>query len=125
VQRLADVNRHDCCDLVSPEPGVATRNVWGVPDVTGEQPRITLIGKPGCHLCDDARDVVKKIALETGTEWHEVSILDDPRLLAEYAEQIPVVLIDGAQHTYWRVDPDRLRKALTRRGGLFARRSRR
>ena len=41
------------------------------------QPRITLIGKPGCHLCDDAREVVARVAAETGTGWRELSILDD------------------------------------------------
>nr|WP_269329471.1 glutaredoxin family protein [Kineosporia babensis] len=95
-----------------------------VSDVTGDEPRITLIGKPGCHLCDDARLIVKKIADETGTEWKELSILEHPDLAETYWEQIPVVLVDGAQHTYWRVDEDRLRTALTRRRGLFSRRNR-
>ncbi|GAB6901143.1 hypothetical protein JCM9957A_42330 [Kineosporia succinea] len=96
----------------------------GVPDVTGDAPRITLIGKPGCHLCDDARVVVKKVSDETGTGWNELSILDDPELAEKYWEQIPVVLVDGAQHDFWRVDEDRLRSALTRRRGLFSRRAR-
>ena len=52
--------------------------------------RITLIGKPGCHLCDDARAVVERVAAETGTAWEELSILDDPELREQYAEQIPV-----------------------------------
>ncbi len=104
-------------------PPVA-RNVGRVPDVTGDAPRITLIGKPGCHLCDAARVVVKKVADETGTGWNELSILDRPDLAEEYWEQIPVVLIDGRQHTYWRVDEDRLRTALTRRRRFFSRRDR-
>ena len=45
-------------------------------------------------------------------EFVERSILDDPSLRDKYAEEIPVVLIDGAQHAYWRVDVDRLRVAL-------------
>jgi glutaredoxin len=76
--------------------------------------RITLLGKPGCHLCDDARLVVQRVADELGVEWHEESILDDAELMARYAEEIPVVLIDGVQHAFWRVDPARLRTALTR-----------
>jgi len=95
-----------------------------MPDVTGDAPRITLIGRPGCHLCDDARVVVKKVADETGAGWNEMSILDHPELAESYAEQIPVVLVDGAQHTFWRVDEHRLRTALTRRKGLFSRRHR-
>jgi hypothetical protein len=75
--------------------------------------RVTLIGKPGCHLCDDARAVVAAVTAELGEEYVELSILDDPDLQARYAEQIPVTLVDGRQHDFWRVSPDRLRAALT------------
>lgn len=78
----------------------------------GGEPRITLIGKPGCHLCDAAREVVRRVADETGAGWHELSILDDADLASRYAEQIPVVLVDGRQHDFFRVDPDRLTDAL-------------
>jgi hypothetical protein len=74
--------------------------------------RVLLLGKPGCHLCDDARAVVAKVTAELGVGWAERSILDHPDLEAQYAELIPVVLVDGVQHDYWRVDPDRLRSAL-------------
>ncbi len=72
-----------------------------------------MLGKPGCHLCDDARSVVSRVAEDLRVPWEERSILDDPRLLEEYGEQIPVVLIDGRQHTFWRVDEQRLRAALS------------
>ena len=75
--------------------------------------RVTLIGKPGCHLCDEARAVVAAVTAELGEEYVELSILDDPDLQARYAEQIPVTLVDGQQHDFWRVSPDRLRAALT------------
>jgi hypothetical protein len=75
--------------------------------------RVTLIGKPGCHLCDEARAVVAAVTTELGEEYVELSILDDPDLRARYAEQIPVTLVDGQQHDFWRVSPDRLRAALT------------
>jgi hypothetical protein len=81
--------------------------------------RVTLIGKPGCHLCDDAREVVARVAAETGTQWNELSILDDPGLAERYREQIPVVLVDGEQHDYWRVDAERLRGALSGRRRWF------
>ena len=73
---------------------------------------ITLIGKPGCHLCDDAREVIAAVAAELGVGWEERSIADDPALAEEYWEQIPVTLVDGRQHDYWRVDAARLRQAL-------------
>jgi glutaredoxin len=76
--------------------------------------RITLLGKPGCHLCDDARAVVARVAEDLSVPWEERSILEDAELMAEYAEEIPVVLIDGRQHTFWRVDEQRLRAALER-----------
>ena len=84
-----------------------------------ERSRITLIGKPGCHLCEDARVVVARVAAETGTHWRELSILDDPDLAERYREQIPVVLVDGEQHDYWRVDAERLRGALSGRRRWF------
>lgn len=78
------------------------------------QPRVTLIGKPGCHLCDDARAVVARVTAELGEEFIERNILAEPELYAAYGEQIPVTLVDGAQHDFWRVSEDRLRAALTR-----------
>ncbi|MBO1766034.1 glutaredoxin family protein [Allobranchiibius sp. GilTou38] len=80
--------------------------------MVNDEPRITLISKPGCHLCDEARTVIAAVAADTGVGWVEVSILDDPALREQYAEQIPVTLVDGAQHDYWRVDEKRLRAAL-------------
>jgi hypothetical protein len=74
---------------------------------------VVLLGKPGCHLCDDARAVVADVLGEyPAVTFEEKSILDDPVLLDRYVEEIPVVLIDDRVHTIWRVDPERLRKAL-------------
>jgi hypothetical protein len=83
-------------------------------------PRITLIGKPGCHLCDAARQVVQRVAEDTATGWQELSVLDDPVLAGQYAEQIPVVLIDGAEHDFLRIDEQRLRGALQGRRRWFS-----
>jgi hypothetical protein len=74
---------------------------------------VTLIRKPGCHLCDDAQAVVEKVCGEVGARWEARDISQDERLYEQYWEQIPVVLVDGRQHTFWRVDEQRLRKALT------------
>jgi hypothetical protein len=75
--------------------------------------RVTLISKPGCHLCDVAREVIDVVCVETGDNWHELSIEDDPTLADTYWEKIPVVLVDGRPHDFWRVNPDRLRVALS------------
>lgn len=74
--------------------------------------RITLLSKPGCHLCDDARTVIGRVASDLGVEWEEVDIMSDPELQVAWWDQIPVTLVDGVQHDYWRVDEERLRKAL-------------
>ena len=75
---------------------------------------VTLIGKPGCHLCDDAQVVIEKVCAETGASWEKKDITEDEELHRKYWEQIPVVLVDGEQHDFWRVQEERLRRALTR-----------
>ncbi|GDX31588.1 hypothetical protein LBMAG15_05220 [Actinomycetes bacterium] len=75
---------------------------------------VTIVGKPGCHLCDEARVIVAQVCAETGATFDELSVLDDAALFDAYWEKIPVLLIDGAVHDFWRIDPDRLREALAR-----------
>ena len=75
-------------------------------------PRVTLVGKPDCHLCGEARAVITLVCQDMGESFEEVSILDDPELYDRYWEQIPVTLVDGAQHDFWRVDAARLRARL-------------
>ena len=76
---------------------------------------LTLIGKPDCHLCDVAREIVENVVAELpedSVEVEERSIADDPALYELWWEKIPVVLIDGSLHAHWRVSPERLRDAL-------------
>lgn len=78
---------------------------------------VTLVGKPGCHLCDDARAVLDAVLAEhPGVAFDERSILDDAELHDRFVEEIPVVLIDDRVHTIYRVDPARLRSALVAAG---------
>jgi Glutaredoxin-like domain (DUF836) len=79
---------------------------------------ITLLSRPGCHLCDEARAVIVRVAGELKVPWTERDISLSPSDLREYGEMIPVTLIDGVQHDFWRVDERRLRQAL---GALGAR----
>jgi hypothetical protein len=74
--------------------------------------RIVLLGKPGCHLCEEARAVVARVAADLGVGWVQRSILEDPDLYERYCESIPVTLVDGVPHSYWRVDERRLRATL-------------
>jgi glutaredoxin len=84
---------------------------------------LTLIGKSGCHLCDEARVTVNAVvgafrAEYTGVARHiqvnlvEHDILVDEELWNKYSEEVPVLLINGKVHNYWRIDPVRLRGAL-------------
>ncbi|GAA1732429.1 glutaredoxin family protein [Microbacterium paludicola] len=80
---------------------------------------LTLIGKPDCHLCDVAREVVDQVLADLPddvadhVEVREASIQDDPALYDLWWEKIPVVLIDDRLHGHWRVAPERLSAALT------------
>ncbi|RFS83749.1 glutaredoxin family protein [Actinomadura spongiicola] len=73
---------------------------------------ITLLGKPGCHLCDDARAVIERVARDLDVPWEERDITRSERDTELYWEQIPVTLINGVQHDFWRVDEQRLRDAV-------------
>ena len=57
--------------------------------------QLTLYGKPGCCLCDEAREVVVAVRARHGFELEEVDITRDPALESRYRERIPVVAIDG------------------------------
>lgn len=81
---------------------------------------LTVYTKPGCHLCEVAitavNSVVSKIKAQSSPdvqiELTELNILEDENLLARYAEEIPVLQINGETHAYWKVDEARLRVAL-------------
>ena len=81
--------------------------------------QLTLIGKPGCHLCDNAREAIDGVLFEFRVvnpdvliELEEINILEDQELQLKYSEEIPVLLIDGKMHNYWRIDEERLMRAL-------------
>lgn len=76
-------------------------------------PRVVVLSRPGCHLCADACSVVERVAATAGVDWVEQDISDDAELTAKWGEYVPVVVIDGAVHTWFRVDEDRLRAALS------------
>jgi glutaredoxin len=75
---------------------------------------VTLLSRPGCHLCDEAREVITRVSAELGARFEERDITASASDLREYRDQIPVTLIDGVQHDFWRVSEQRLRAALAR-----------
>jgi glutaredoxin len=82
--------------------------------VASRQAMITLLTRPGCHLCDEARETIARVAADLGVPWEERDITRSESDLAEYWDKIPVTLIDGVQHDFWRVSEPRLRSALAR-----------
>ncbi|WP_343319102.1 glutaredoxin family protein [Arthrobacter sp. TMP15] len=76
-------------------------------------PLLELVTKSNCHLCEAARTVVAEVAGSLGLTWSELSIDNNPELIARYGEEIPVVLVDGIQRDFWHIDPARLRRLLS------------
>jgi Glutaredoxin-like domain (DUF836) len=60
-------------------------------------PVVTLYGKPGCHLCDDAREAVRRVRAQRRFYLREVDVTLDPVLHREYGERIPVLALDGEE----------------------------
>jgi glutaredoxin len=76
--------------------------------------RVTLYGKPGCHLCEDARKVILEVLVSRSFELEEVDISVDPGLFRQYGERIPVVAVDGVERFEYFVDPAALARSLDR-----------
>ncbi|HEX4759712.1 MAG TPA: glutaredoxin family protein [Thermoleophilaceae bacterium] len=76
--------------------------------------RVTLYGKPGCHLCDEARAVVAEVRRERPFELIEVDITFDPGINRRYAERIPVLELNGEEVFEFVVEPEELRRRLDR-----------
>jgi glutaredoxin len=77
---------------------------------------VTLYGKPGCHLCEDARGVIEGVRATHGFELEEVDITVDPGLYRQYGQRIPVVAVDGVELFEFFVDPAELTRSLDRVG---------
>ena len=74
--------------------------------------RVTLYSRGGCHLCDEARQVVARVCDDLGESFEEVDIDSDGDLADRFGDEVPVTFVDGRQHDFWRVDEARLRAAL-------------
>ena len=74
---------------------------------------VTLYGRPGCHLCDEAREALLRVRSEQPFELLEVDIERDTQLLKRYLERIPVVCLDGEELFEFHVDEPTLRRRLS------------
>ncbi|MBI5396003.1 MAG: glutaredoxin family protein [Verrucomicrobia bacterium] len=75
-------------------------------------PVVTLYTKPGCGLCDRAKDVIRGVQCRVAFEFEEKNILDDAALYERYKNDIPVILLDGREIARHRISPQQLRDAL-------------
>ncbi|MEH0935894.1 glutaredoxin family protein [Micromonospora psammae] len=75
--------------------------------------RLALITRLGCHLCEEAKAALDRVVAVTGDRWVEKDVTGDVELEREYGDRLPVVLLDGREHGYWRVEEERLLRDLT------------
>jgi glutaredoxin len=71
-----------------------------------------LYGKPGCHLCDEAREVVHAVRASHPFDLEEVDVSIDPELHRVYGERIPVLALDGDELFEFHVEADELARRL-------------
>lgn len=124
---MPELPRHPCAYEPSsrsvPVAGTAAPVVLSCPAAIGfragqdegrrwDVARLALVTRPGCHLCEVAAQELDRIAADTGEAWEEIDVESDIELEREYGDRVPVVLLDGREHGYWRVEPERLRRDL-------------
>jgi glutaredoxin len=73
---------------------------------------VTLMTRRDCPACARAEADIRRICGELGVPWTTEDVDADPEARAEYGDRVPVILIDGVEHGYWKVEEDRLRAAL-------------
>lgn len=83
------------------------------------RPRVELLTRDGCAICERVRARLAELAGELGfelatTDVDAAAAAGDPRLRAEFGDRLPVILLDGREHSYWEVDEPRLRADLAR-----------
>jgi hypothetical protein len=81
--------------------------------------RVTVYSRPGCHLCDDMKAVVTRVATSIPFVVEEIDISGDPTLETRYGPEIPVLTIDGVKTAKYRITEEELRRALRGRSGVF------
>ncbi len=75
---------------------------------------VTVYTRVGCPACAAAEADVERICGELGHGWAAVDVDADPELRAEYGDRVPVIMIDGREHGFWKVEEQRFRAALSR-----------
>jgi len=74
--------------------------------------RVQVFGRKGCHLCADALAIVSEVCGDEGVGYEVFDVDTNPELKARYADEVPVVTVDGQVVGFWRVDATAIRQAL-------------
>lgn len=109
--RRAGVPGRPGCRASTPDRPPGYRGTMPTP---APLPAVVLITKADCHLCAEARAAVGRVTAALGIGWTEQSVDDDAALRERFAEEIPVVLVDGVQRDFWKIDEARLARTLRR-----------
>lgn len=78
---------------------------------------VTIYSRPGCHLCDDMKALVQRVARTIPLALEEIDISNDPALEAQYGLEIPVLMVEGKKAAKYRIREEELRKLLAGRAG--------
>jgi glutaredoxin len=73
---------------------------------------VTMITRVGCHLCSEAEQRLSELEAELGFQLVVLDVDRDRALANEYSDRVPVILINGAEHGYWRLEEARFRAAI-------------
>jgi glutaredoxin len=92
----------------------AARRGQDDPTQPGERHLVTLVTRRECHLCADAQRLLTRLAGELPFDLQELDVDADPARRDEYSDRVPVILIDGREHGYWRVEEARFRRAIAK-----------
>lgn len=77
---------------------------------------VEVLVRPECHLCEEALRVTAEACAEFGVDYRTTDISQDAELAAQFAEEIPVLRINGAVRDFWKFDSKRLRRLLAEAG---------
>jgi hypothetical protein len=80
-----------------------------------DDPRVVVLTRAGCSACARAEEDVARICGELGHSWAAVDVDSEVELRAEYGDRVPVIMVDGREHGFWKVEEKRLRSALAGR----------
>jgi Glutaredoxin-like domain (DUF836) len=85
-------------------------------EATG-RPRVELLTRDGCTICERVHARLIELAAELGfelsmTDVDTAAAAGNPALRSEFGDRLPVVLLDGREHSYWELDESRLRADL-------------